>query len=46
MMIDVDDEDFFQFSPETEFSSPLHVHVTLATDTKAESPCFARLLQC
>ena len=27
---------FFQFSPEAEFTSPLHVHITLASDTDVE----------
>ena len=36
----------FQFSLEAEFTSHLYVHITLATDTEAESPCFAQLLQC
>ena len=39
----VDDEGSFQFSPEAEFISPLHVQVTFPTDTKAESLCFVRL---
>ena len=42
----VNDEGSFQFSPEAEFTSPLYVHITLGTDTEAESPCFAQLLQC
>ena len=42
----VDDEGSFQFSPETEFTSYLYVHITLATDTEAESLCFAEVLQC
>ena len=33
----VDDENFFEFSPEAEFISPLYVHITVATDTEAES---------
>ena len=32
----VDDEGSFQFSPEAEFTSPLYVHITCATDTEAE----------
>ena len=40
------DEGSFQFSPEAEFTSPLYVHITFATDTEAESTCFAKLLQC
>ena len=32
----VDDEGSFQFSPEAEFTSPLCVHITRATDTEAE----------
>ena len=39
----VDDEGSFQFSPEAEFASPLYVHINLATDTEAESLCFAQL---
>ena len=31
---------FFQFSSEAEF---IYVHITLATDTEAESPYFAQL---
>ena len=42
----VDDEGSFQFSPEAEFKRPLYVHITLATDTEAEAPCFTQLLQC
>ena len=42
----VDDEGSFQFSPEAEFTSHLYFHITLATDTEAESPWFAQLLQC
>ena len=42
----LDDETSFQFSPEAIFISPLYIHITLATDTEAESPCFAQLLQC
>ena len=42
----VDDEGSFQFSPEAEFTSPSYVHITLATDTEAESPYFAQMLQC
>ena len=41
----VDDEGPFQFSPEAEFTSPLYVHITFATDNKAESQCFKELLQ-
>ena len=33
----VDDEGYFKFSPEAEFTSHLHVHTTLAVDTEAES---------
>ena len=40
------DEGYFQFSPEAEFTSSLYDRVTFATDTGAESPCFAQLLQC
>ena len=29
----------------TELTSPLYVHITLATDAETESPCFAQLLQ-
>ena len=39
----VDDKGSFQFSLEGEFTSPLSVHVTLATSTESESPCFAQL---
>ena len=42
----VDDEVSFQFCPKAEFTSPLCVHITLATDTEAESPCLAQLIQC
>ena len=42
----VDDEGSFQFSPEPELTSALHVHSTLATDTEAGSLCFAQQLQC
>ena len=42
----VGDEGSFQFSPEAEFASPLYVHINLATDTEAESLCFAQLPQC
>ena len=41
----VDDESSFQFSPEADFTSPLYVYITLATETEAESPGFAQLLQ-
>ena len=41
-----DDESSFQFSPEAGLISPLYVYITLATDTEAESLCFAQLLQC
>ena len=37
------DEGSFQFSPESELTSPLYVHITLATDAETESPCFAQL---
>ena len=37
---------YFQFSPEIEFTSPLYVHFTLATDIAVESLCFAQLLRC
>ena len=40
------DEGSFQFSPEAEFTLPLYVHITLAADTEAESPCSSKLLQC
>ena len=33
----VDDEDSFKFSPKTEFTLPLSVHITLVADTEAES---------
>ena len=36
----------FQFSREAEFTSPLYAYITHATDTEAESACFAQLLQC
>ena len=42
----VDDESYYQFSPEAEFTSPLYVRITLATDTEAESLCLTQLLQC
>ena len=42
----VDVEDSFQFFLETEFSSTLYVHITLATDTEAESPFSVQLVQC
>ena len=42
----LDDEDSFEFSPKSEFTRPLYVHITLATDTKAAYSCFAYLLQC
>ena len=38
----VDDESFFQFSLEDEFSSLLYVYMTFATNTEAESPCFEK----
>ena len=40
----VDYEGSFQFSPE--ITSPFYVHITLVTDTEAESAYFAELLQC
>ena len=40
----VDDEGYFEFLPEVEFTSLLYIHITFTTD--AESPCFAQLLQC
>ena len=40
----VDDEGYFGFSLEVEFTSLLYVHITVATDTEAELPCFAQLL--
>ena len=36
-----DDEGSFQFSPEAAFTSTLYVHITLTTDTEAES-CLLR----
>ena len=36
----------FQFFLEVEFSSPLYVHIILATDTEAESPFSVQLVQC
>ena len=42
----VDDEGFFQFSPEAEFTPPLYVHIIFATDTEREALCFTQLLQC
>ena len=33
----VDDEGSFQFSPEAEFTFHLYVHITLATDTEADT---------
>ena len=43
LLIIVDDEGSIQFSPEAEFTSPLYIPVTLATDTESDSPCFAQL---
>ena len=37
---------YFLTCPEAEFKSPFYVHITLATDNKAESPCFAQLQPC
>ena len=42
----VDYEGSFYFSPELEFISPSNVHITLVTDTIAESTCLEKLLQC
>ena len=42
----VDVEGSSQFSLEAEFKSFLYVHITLATETEAESSCFVQLLQC
>ena len=42
----LDVEGSFQFFLEVEFSSPLYVHIILATDTKAESPFSVQLVQC
>ena len=33
---------FFSFFPEAKLISSLYVHITLATDTEAESPCFPK----
>ena len=44
--VDISDKGYFQFSPEVEFTSPLYVHITLATVIELESLCFAQLLQC
>ena len=41
----VDDEGFFSFLLKVN-AQPLYVHVTLLTDTEAESPWFAQLRQC
>ena len=37
-------EGSFEFSPTAQFTSPLYVHITLATDTKPESPHFTQRL--
>ena len=41
----VDDEGYFQFPPEDEFTSRLYINITFATDTEAESSCFAAVLK-
>ena len=41
-----DDMGSCQFSTEAKFTSLLYFHITLATDTEAESLWFATLLQC
>ena len=41
----VDDEGSIEFSPEAEFTSPLHVHITLAANTEPASLRFTQLLQ-
>ena len=40
-----DNKGSFQFSPETEFTSPLYLYIILATETEVEAPCLAQLLQ-
>ena len=40
----VNGEGSIQFSLELKFTSPLFVHITFATNTEVESPCFAQLL--
>ena len=42
----IDDEGSFEFSTKAEFTSPLYIHITLATDTKAPSSGLEQLLQC
>ena len=41
----VDVEGSFEFPPKAEFTSPLYVHITLATDTDAAASCFSQLRQ-
>ena len=42
----VHDEGSFQFSTEAKFISLSYVHITVATNTEVESPCFVQLVQC
>ena len=42
----VDGEGSFEFSPIAEFTSHLHVHITLAADTEATSLRLVQLLKC
>ena len=41
-----EDEGSFEFSPKTEFTSPLDVHSIPVTDIEAESLLSTQLLQC
>ena len=41
----VDDESSSELSSKAEFTSPLYIHTTLTTDTKAVAVCLAQLLQ-
>ena len=41
-----DDKGSFDFSLKAEFTSTLHVHITLARETEAASSRLAQLLQC
>ena len=40
----VDDESSFEISPNAQFISPLHVHITYVTDTDAAASRLAQLL--
>ena len=42
----IDDECSFEFFPKSEFTSPLYVYITHATDTEVESQHFAHFLEC